>query len=50
MKTKLFSYNVGNTVIHRISGGTKFLCFLMTSLSATLTYDIRVLAFIAVFS
>ena len=50
MKTKLFSYNVGNTVIHRMSGGTKFLCFVMTSLAAMLTYDIRVLLFIALFS
>lgn len=49
MKTKLFSYSTGDTIIHKLSGGTKFLCFILASLAAMFTYDLRVLVCIAIF-
>lgn len=50
MKTKLFSYSEGDTFIHRLSGGTKCLCFILLTLGAMLSYDIRVVSVIGVFS
>ena len=42
MKTKLFSYNQLDTFIHRLSGLTKLLCFILLTSAVMLTYDIRV--------
>lgn len=43
MKTKLFSYSQMNTFIHRLSGLTKLICFLLLTSAVMLTYDIRVI-------
>lgn len=50
MKTKLFSYNYENTVIHNLSGLTKFICFLLLTFATMYTYDIRVILGMLVFS
>ena len=50
MKIKLFSYNQLDTFIHRLSGLTKLLCFLIMIFTVILTYDIRVLLFMLVFA
>ena len=42
MKTKLFSYNQLDTFVHRLSGLTKLLCFILLTSTVMLTYDIRV--------
>ena len=50
MKTKLFSYNYENTVIHNLSGLIKFICFLLLTFATMYTYDIRVILGMLVFS
>jgi len=50
MKTKLFNYNQLDTFIHRLSGATKLICFLIIQSAAMFTYDIRVISCIIVFS
>jgi len=50
VKTKLFSYNYENTVIHNLSGLTKFICFLLLTFATMYTYDIRVILGMLVFS
>ncbi len=50
MKTKLFSYNYENTVIHNLSGLIKFICFLLLTFATMYTYDIRVTLGMLVFS
>ena len=50
MKTKLFSYNQLDTFIHRLSGLTKLICFILLTSSVMLTYDIRIILFIMVLS
>lgn len=50
MKIKLFSYNQLDTFIHRLSGLTKLLCFLIMIFTVILTYDIRVLLFMLAFA
>ena len=50
MKVKLFSYSQIDTFIHRLSGLTKLVCFILLTSSVMLTYDIRVIAFIMVIS
>ena len=42
-KTKLFAYVDGDTFIHRLSGVSKLICFLLLTFAAMLTYDIRML-------
>ena len=49
-KTKLFSYGVLDTPIHRLSGLTKLICFLFLSFAVMYSYDIRVILAIMVFS
>ncbi len=49
-KTRLFAFEDKKTIIHRLSGVTKLICFLLLSFSAMLTYDIRVLIAILTFS
>ena len=48
--TKMFSYNVLNTPIHRMSGLTKFICFLLLTFAVMFSYDIRVILGVMVFS
>ncbi len=50
MKLKLFSYNYCDTPIHRMSGVTKFLCFLLLTFGVMFSFDIRVICFVLVFS
>jgi energy-coupling factor transport system permease protein len=50
MKMKLFSYNLADTFIHRISGLTKLICFLFLTFAVMYSYDIRVILFVMVFS
>ncbi len=50
MKLKLFSYNVIDTPIHRLSGLTKLICFLLLTLAVMFSYDIRFILFVMAFS
>ena len=43
MKMKLFSYNFEDTVVHRLSGLTKLICFLLLTFAVMFSYDIRVI-------
>ena len=49
-KTKLFSYDLLDTTIHKLSGLTKLICFLFLTFAVMYSYDIRVILFITVFS
>lgn len=50
MKMKLFSYNLADTIIHRLSGLTKLICFLFLTFAVMYSYDIRVILVVMVFS
>ncbi len=50
MKSKLFSYNLVDTPVHRLSGLTKLLAFLILTFAVMFSYDIRVILAIMVFS
>lgn len=50
MAGKLLSYAPKNTWVHRLSGFSKLLFFLLWTLTGMLTYDTRVLLFMLVFS
>lgn len=47
---KLFSYNFLDTPIHRMSGLTKFICFLFLSFAVMFSYDIRAVCGVLLFS
>jgi energy-coupling factor transport system permease protein len=47
---KLFSYNLADTFIHRLSGLTKLICFLFLTFAVMYSYDIRVILVVLVFS
>jgi len=49
-KTKLFSYDVLDTPIHRLSGLTKLICFLFLTFAVMYSYDIRVILGVMAFS
>jgi len=50
MKAKLFSYNYEDTFIHRLSGFTKLICFLLLTFAIMFSYDIRVILGVLIFS
>jgi energy-coupling factor transport system permease protein len=50
LKMKLFSYNLADTFIHRLSGLTKLICFLFLTFAMMYSYDIRVILAVMVFS
>ena len=50
MKTKLFDYVERDNFVYNLSGMTKLLCFLFLSFAVMLTYDIRSVLLIFVFS
>lgn len=50
MKSKLFSYNQLDTPIHRLSGLTKLIGFLLLTFAVMFSYDIRVIIGIMIFS
>jgi len=47
---KLFSYNLIDTYVHRLSGLTKLICFLFLTFAVMFSYDIRSILLIMVFS
>jgi len=49
-KTKLFSYDVVDSPIHRLSGLTKLICFLFLTFAVMYSYDIRVILLVMGFS
>ncbi|NMC54158.1 MAG: energy-coupling factor transporter transmembrane protein EcfT [Chloroflexi bacterium] len=49
-KMKIFSYNSADTYIHRLSGLTKLLCFLLLTFAVMYSYDIRVILAVMAFS
>lgn len=50
LKMKLFSYNLVDTFVHRLSGLTKLLCFLLLTFAVMYSYDIRVVCLVMLFS
>jgi len=50
MKARLFSYNFIDTPIHRLSGLTKLVCFLLLTFAVMFSYDIRAVILVIVFS
>lgn len=50
MKNKLFSYNLVDTPIHKLSGLTKLIGFLFLTFAVMFSFDIRVILAIMVFS
>lgn len=50
MKIKLFAYTDTDSKIHRLSGLTKLICFLLITFSAMFTYDIRIITVIFLLS
>ncbi len=50
MKLKLFDYIAGNSFIHRLSGVTKLLCFLLLTCSTMFSYDVRFILVVMAFS
>ena len=50
MKDKLFSYNYQDTLVHRLSGLTKLICFLLLTFAIMFSYDIRVILGTLLFS
>ncbi len=49
-KMKLFSYNTVDTPIHRLSGLTKLICFLLLTFAVMFSYDLRVILGVMIFS
>lgn len=49
-KMKLFSYTMSDTFIHRLSGFSKLICFLLLTFAVMYSYDIRVILGVMVFS
>lgn len=49
-KAKLFSYDRIDSPIHRLSGLTKLICFLLLTFAVMYSYDIRVILAVLVFS
>jgi energy-coupling factor transport system permease protein len=47
---KLFSYNYEDTLVHRLSGLTKLICFLLLTFAVMFSYDIRVILGVMLFS
>lgn len=50
MKSRLFSYNFVDTLIHRLSGLTKMVCFLLLTSAVMLSFDIRFILGVLIFS
>jgi len=50
MKSKLFSYNLMDTYIHRLSGLTKLIAFLFLTFGVMFSYDLRVILGVMLFS
>ena len=50
MKDKLFDYVSRKNLIYDLSGVTKLICFLLSTMAVMFSYDIRVIAVVMVFS
>ncbi|MCF0111580.1 MAG: energy-coupling factor transporter transmembrane protein EcfT, partial [Erysipelotrichaceae bacterium] len=49
-RNRILAYNNKKSVIHELSGATKLVCFLLMSFVSMLTFDVRVLIGVLVFS
>lgn len=49
-KMKLFSYNFVDSPIHRLSGLTKLICFMLLTSTVMYSYDIRIILVVMLFS
>jgi len=49
-KIKLFSYNFVDSPIHRLSGLTKLICFMLLTSTVMYSYDIRIILVVMLFS
>lgn len=49
-KSKLFAYDLVDSPIHRLSGVTKLICFLLLTFAVMYSYDIRVILLVMVFA
>jgi len=49
-KMKLFSYNFVDSPIHRLSGLTKLICFMLLTSTVMYSYDIRIVLVVMLFS
>lgn len=49
-KMKLFSYNYVDSPIHRLSGLTKLICFMLLTSTVMYSYDIRIILVVMLFS
>lgn len=50
IKMKLFSYDLVDTPIHRLSGLTKLICFFFLTFAVMFSYDIRTILAVMIFS
>ena len=50
VKSKLFSYDIVDSPIHRLSGLTKLICFLLLTFAVMYSYDIRVILLVMAFA
>jgi energy-coupling factor transport system permease protein len=50
MKIKLFSYNTLDTFVHKLSGVAKLVSFIALTSTVMLTFDIRIISFVFIFS
>lgn len=50
MNDKILGYIENDTIIHRLSGTTKLICFLLLSIIVMTSYDTRFLLFVTIFS
>lgn len=50
MRFKLFSYDKKDTFIHRLSGVTKLIAFILLTSTVMLTFDIRIIGFVFLLS
>ncbi len=50
MKFKIFSYNQLDTFVHKLSGLSKLICFLLLTSAVMFTYDIRLILFVFILS
>lgn len=49
-QNKFLEYTDKKTIIHELTGATKLICFLLLSFASMLTFDIRVISIILIFS
>lgn len=50
MKDRLFSYDTGHTLVHRLSGLAKLIIFLVLTFTVMLSYDLRLIVAVSIFA